>query len=327
MIPQMVPYWDNKEKEAMQDVLNGDFINEHKRVREFEKLFAKYVCSKYCVLVTSGSVALYMALLVHKIESIDKMKIPSYQGIFVAHALKQVNKIPVIIDTDENGLLPYAEPDSIQVFSNGRLGSSGIIEDTSQATFYHTKDRISCYSFAPTKHLTMGQGGAICCDDYSIFEELTRIKDHGRTDRLHLKTPKDEFDSWGTNFKVTEFQASFGLEQLKKLPKRYERLHEIYKIYQDELNSKVKFLEQEPKWFIDIYVENPQELIDHLKKHDIIAKRVHKPIHLQPEFSEQQSLPNSEYIYNHGVFLPSTTNLTDNQVVDICRAILNTYLD
>ena len=123
---------------------------------------------------------------------------------------------------------------------------------------------------------------------------------------------------------MTEFQASFGLEQLKKLPKRYDRLHEIYNIYHDELASdKIEFLEQEPKWFIDIYVKNPDKLIAHLKKNSITSKRVHKPIHMQPEFGNKiiGKYTNSEEIYNRGMFLPSTTNLDDESILEVCRTI------
>ena len=199
------------------------------------------------------------------------------------------------------------------------------MEDNSQATFHHTKNSVSCYSFAPTKHLTMGQGGAICTDDFDMYEKLTKVKDHGRSDRyISESAPKDIFTEWGTNFKVTEFQASFGLEQLKKLPKRYDRLHEIYNIYHDELASdKIEFLEQEPKWFIDIYVKNPDKLIAHLKKNSITSKRVHKPIHMQPEFGNKiiGKYTNSEEIYNRGMFLPSTTNLDDESILEVCRTI------
>ena len=36
-IPQFIPYWDEFEKKAVQKVLERDYLNEHKVVRQFEK--------------------------------------------------------------------------------------------------------------------------------------------------------------------------------------------------------------------------------------------------------------------------------------------------
>ena len=333
MIPQFIPYWGEEEKKAMMDVMDSGFINEGKVVRRFEKEFARYVGAKYCTLVTSGSIALYMALIAvqERVMDIWNPTIPTYQGIFIAHALKQCDYTPILYDVDEIGTLPKLSKNvfPIQVHSNGRIGSSTLIEDCCQATFHHTYETVSCYSFAPTKHMTMGQGGAICCDSKDIFEELTKIKDHGRTDRLEGNPPKDVFKFWGTNFKMTDFQAGFGLEQLKKLPKRYDRLHEIYSIYKDELTTlPIDFMEEEPKWFIDIYVDSPDSLIEHMGKDEIIAKRLHKPVHMQPEFeSDNETCPIAEGLYRTGVFLPSSTNLDDASILTVCDSIKEFFIN
>lgn len=339
MIPVMIPYWNYLEKNAVIDVMDGIFVNEHNRVREFEKEFAKFVQAKYCVMTTSGSMALYMALQAKKttIPSTTPRLVPSYMGIFVAHALIQFGQYPEIIDTDQCGL--SEKIDSVfYVHANGRIkfDTKIKIEDCCQAISHHTPKAISCYSFAPTKHMTTGgQGGAVCCDDKETYEELSRIKDHGRVERAQMKPVKDIFTQAGTNMKVTELQAGFGLEQLKKLPGRLKRFREIYQLYQDELSvvrfndvtetkyRTVNFIEREPTWQVDILVDNPDKLIAHLKKNEIMANRLHMPINLQPEFLRCPSkmLVKSQKLYKHGVFLPSTTNLEDKEIIGICKII------
>jgi len=42
-IPQFIPYWDEFEKKAVTRVLERDYLNEHKTVREFEKKFSEFV--------------------------------------------------------------------------------------------------------------------------------------------------------------------------------------------------------------------------------------------------------------------------------------------
>lgn len=49
--------WDEKELQAIQDVIKSDMFTMGKKVAEFEKDFAKFVGSKYAVMTSSGSTA------------------------------------------------------------------------------------------------------------------------------------------------------------------------------------------------------------------------------------------------------------------------------
>lgn len=326
-IIQFEPYWDDKERQAVMQIMQSDYLNEHKTVREFERRFAEFVGAKYCVTVTSGTIALYVAI--KGVEMVygrkdDNCVVPDYAGIFAANAAKQAGMTPLLSDVTKNGSMVHSNRHSVVVHSNGRLGKPLQIEDSCQAISHHTKGAISCYSFASTKHLTtFGQGGAVCCDDEELFDRLTRIKDHGRNDRQKLKPMSDNFESWGTNFKFTEAQAAFGLAQLDKLPWRLDRLDKMYAIVRDMLDKVkgVEFLEGKPTWYLDILVPDPQKVIDHLAKSNIQVRRFYKPLHRQPLYQNDSKFPNSDYLYDHGLWLPSTTNLTDNDIIYVCEKV------
>jgi dTDP-4-amino-4,6-dideoxygalactose transaminase len=327
-IPQFIPYWGDKERESVLKILDSDYLNEHKTVREFEKRFSEFVGARFCVTVTSGTTALYLALKsIYQKHKPHKIQVPDYAGIFVANACTQADINPILTDVNNNGSLSKNDGEYFVVHSNGRLGSVQMLEDCAQAISYHTKNCVSCYSFASTKHLTTaGQGGAICCDDEEIFDKLTRLKDLGRNDRQNLKPMSDNFEFWGINSKFTEMQAAFGLVQLEKLPRRLDRLKKMYRIYNDELkNCKgVEFFDEEPKWYIDILVKDPQTMITILKKHNIQARRFYKPLHMQPLYNitiHTDEFKNSIDLYNKGLWLPSTTNLTDEQILYVCKTI------
>ncbi len=49
--------WDEKELQAIQDVIKSDMFTMGKKVAEFEKDFAKFTGSKYAVMTSSGSTA------------------------------------------------------------------------------------------------------------------------------------------------------------------------------------------------------------------------------------------------------------------------------
>tara|TARA_Y100000996_G_scaffold367974_2_gene314124 strand:+ start:327 stop:1331 length:1005 start_codon:yes stop_codon:yes gene_type:complete len=331
-IPQFIPYWDESEKKAVAKVLEKDYLNEYKTVREFEKKFSEFVGAKYCITCTSGTTALYLALKsIYEKNTPKKINIPDYAGIFVGNACIQAGISPELRDVSENGSLVSDGKPKFVVHSNGRLGSTQILEDCAQAISHHTKNSISCYSFASTKHITTsGQGGAICCDDKKTFDILSRLKDLGRNDRQNLKPMSDHFAYWGINSKFTEIQAAFGLAQLKKLPKRLNRLKKMYKITREELKNTdgISFFQDEPKWYIDILVKNPDILIQKLRTHGIQARRFYRPLHQQPLYkSSKKNFKNSNYLYEHGIWLPSTTNISDEELVYVTKKIKESILN
>ena len=190
-----------------------------------------------------------------------------------------------ISPVESNGCMKPVGIEDIVVNANGRTLGTTLIEDNSQTVSEHTKGCISTYSFASTKHLTLGgQGGAICCDDKETFDKLSKLKDLGRNDRQQLKPMSDKFEEWGFNSKVTELQAAFGLAQLDRVPKRLERLSTMASIYHDIISKcqEVEFFNQDAKWHLDIKVSNPQMVIDRMKKHKIYCKRYMTPLHMQP---------------------------------------------
>ena len=335
-IPHFVPYWGRDEIEAVSDVLeNSDYLNEHETVRSFEGSFAKYVGAKYCVAVTSGTTALYCAINALNLQKEEAVCIPTHDGIFAFNALIAAGGSPEVCDVDSHGLLDVSSArtqadghTAIMVHANGRIsGAASLLEDCAQAIFHHTRDSVSTYSFASTKHITTGgQGGAICCDDSDIFDALTRLKDHGRNDRQLLRPMSDSYDRWGMNFKMTEIQAAFGLAQLRGLDGRMRRFREICSIYRDLLGNAVSFDEIEPGWYVDVFTPKREDIRQKLKKNGIHCRSYPKPLHLQEVASGRLGSPNfpmAEERYRSGLYLPSTTNLSDENVKHVAEEILH----
>lgn len=327
MIPQFVPYWDDMESRAVNDIMASDYLNEHKMTRKFESEFARFVGAKHCVAVTSGTVALYCATNAFA----GKVRIPAHDGIFAFNALIWNGAVPAVADVDEHGLLDVDRQPAVVVHANGRIsGITTQVEDCAQATTHHTLGSVSTYSFASTKHITTaGQGGAVCCDDEDTFAALCRIKDHGRDDRYGGMPPADNFERWGTNFKFTEIQAAFGLAQLRKMPARMKRFGEMIRIYRECISHPdISFPDVEPKWYVDVMVPDPDLLVNKLKKRNISCRRFPKPLNMQPVadgYSDGEGgvdgCPNAEARYKHGLYLPSSTNLDDETIKHVADEI------
>ena len=114
--------------------------------------------------------------------------------------------------------------------------------------------------------------------------------------------------------------------QLKKLPLRLKRLKKIYRIIVNELkNEKITFFDDDPKWYIDMLVDNPSRVLGNLKKLGIQGRRFYRPLHQQTFFAQKQysekSFKNSNYLYDHGIWLPSTTNLSNMEITRIIDSV------
>ena len=98
--------WDNKEIEAIQDVIKRDCYTMGKSVRQFEEDFARYTNHKYCVMVNSGSSAnlLAIAAMFYKkdnpLKRGDEVIVPDITWLATAEAPLYIGATPVIVDVD-----------------------------------------------------------------------------------------------------------------------------------------------------------------------------------------------------------------------------------
>jgi perosamine synthetase len=185
-----------------------------------------------------------------------------------------------------------------------------------------TVGKVGSFSFSAPKVISTGQGGALITNDDDIAHNIRRLKDFGRSGGGN-----DIHDTIGYNFKFTDIQAVLGIEQMKKLPSRVDRKKEILLRYKDNLNNvnQVYFFEQNLEfttpWFIDVFVEDREGLILHLKEKNIGSRMMYPPINKQKAYNVPGEYPVSNMIGVKGLWLPSASQLSDNQIDYICSKI------
>ncbi|MGL4108631.1 lipopolysaccharide biosynthesis protein RfbH [Clostridium sp. LP20] len=184
---------------------------------EFEKEFPKFLGSKYCALVNSGSSANLVAMTAltsHKLG--DKRLRPGDEVITVAAGFPttispiiQNGLVPVFIDIDlatydfDEDMIEKAISDKTKaIFMAHTLGNPfnldvimkiakkydlWVIEDNCDALgaryngeYTGNFGHISTYSFYPAHHITMGEGGAVVTNDARLFKIIKSIRDWGR---------------------------------------------------------------------------------------------------------------------------------------------------
>jgi len=240
MIPIAKPIMGEEEKRAALEVLASGQLVQGPRVAEFEKRFAEYVGRGHGIAVHSGTAALHLALLAHKVGQGQEVVVPPLTFFASASTVMLCGGTPTFADIDPDlytldprhlkgvitkktrTVMPVhiygqtAEMDPINEIAEAH--DLGVIEDACQAhgAEYHGRKAgnlgdTACFSFYPTKNMTTGgEGGMIVTDDPRIAERCRLLRDHGQASKY-------EHVSVGYNQRMTEVAAAIGLVQLRKL--------------------------------------------------------------------------------------------------------------
>ena len=338
-------FTDEMEDAAIHALRNESFVG-GESVTKFEEEFAKYIGTKYAVSVSSGNSALQISLMALEIGDKSKVITPTNSFIASANCIRMTNAEPILTDIDMkdggidlsnnkdnvNAIIPvhiYGNPcnfDSVKLFAKDQ--NIPIIEDACQAHGAEFKGKkvgslgdIGCFSFYPTKNMTVGgDGGMTTTDNEEIALKIKSIRDNGR------KT-KNEFDKLGFTMRLNTVNAAIGRVQLRHLNEKTSRRREIASIYRKNLvqdcilpeNKDGKSVYHQ----IVIKHENRNEIRQELTDNDIGSAIYYEtPIHMQPIYQEfGYELPNSEKFSKEIMSLPSYPQLTDEQALEICEHV------
>ena len=231
----------------------------------FEKEFSKYVGNKYSITVSNGSVALELSLKALNLKRGDKIIVSPRSFIISASCVLNIGLKPIFADVDDNGNLDIGGISKsydrsvkaiIVVHLNGlscdldpilkftKKNKIYLIEDCSQAhgavykgKFVGSFGDVATWSFCQDKIIsTGGEGGMISTNDKKIWEQIWSYKDHGKNyQSVFFKKHKEGFrwlhDGLGSNYRMTEMQATLGRHQLKQLDNQIKKRNKIANLY------------------------------------------------------------------------------------------------
>ena len=358
-INQMEPWFDNKEQEALNKYMGqGGWVTEFKKTFEFQDLIKKFTGAKYCFVVNNGTISLSLMAMASGIKAGDEVLVPNYTMVATPNSLKMFGAEPKFIDVNPKTLCISVDEIKKNVSAktkavflmnaNGRYPSDIeeildfckqnnliILEDSAQAlgSFYPDgihqgrKGIAGSFSFSAPKIISTGQGGAIITDDDKVAHNVSRLKDFGRSGGGN-----DIHEMIGFNFKFTDIQAVIGIVQMGKLEWRMNRMKEIYRRYKNNLLNliEVNFFDQDLKnttpWFIDVKVDNRDGLMSYLKQNKIGSRIMYPPINKQEAYNVDGNHVISNEIGVKGLWLPSSSKLTNDQIDYVCKKIKLFYL-
>jgi perosamine synthetase len=238
MISIAQPLLGEDEETAIHAVIRSGQLAQGERVAAFERQFAALCQVKEAVAVSSGTAALYLALLAHQVGPGDEVITTAFTFAATANAIVATGATPVFIDIEsetytldvaqvEAALSPrtkvilpihlYGHPANMpQLAQLAAAHRLVLIEDACQAHGALIDGKsvgsfgTGCFSFYATKNMTTGEGGMITTNDPEIAARVRSLRNHGQQERYYHTT-------LGYNLRMTEMQAALGLVQLAKL--------------------------------------------------------------------------------------------------------------
>ncbi len=263
--------FDEKEAEAVLDVLRSGWLTMGEVTMAFERQFSEYMNVKHAIAVSSCTAALHLANLVLGIGSGDEVICPSLSFVAGANSIEYVGARPVFADiTSENDLCICpkdikkrisGKTKAIQVMHYGgypcqmdvidemaKKYSLHIIEDCAHApgAKYLEKNLgtfgiIGCFSFFSNKNMTTAEGGMLVTNNDEIAEKLRKLRCHGMTsmtyDRKEGKLLSYDVVDIGYNYRMDEIRSAIGIVQLNKLSEYRLKRKRFVSLYCNKLKE------------------------------------------------------------------------------------------
>mgnify|MGYP000916147278 CR=1 FL=1 len=345
--------FNNYKKNFKNFLKNGSYIL-GSQVNNFEKEFANFCRTKFCVGVASGLDALILALDAFKFPKDTEIIVPAntyiasilailrngFKPILVEPNLAtyniDINKIEEKITKNTKAILvvhlygKVCEMDSIVKIA--QKFDLKIIEDASQAHGAKYKKKmagsfgVGCFSFYPTKNLgALGDAGAITTDDEYLDKKFKSLRNYGSSTKYYN-------NDLGYNSRLDELQAGFLSAKLKILNDINNHKRKLAKVYIENLNEKfIKPVVHED--FYDVYhIFNIRcDKRDKLKDY-LLVNGIKTGLHYPIPPSKQKAMkgligddyPITEKIHNTTLSLPISYFHTKEDCLKVCK-VMNSW--
>ena len=268
------------------EVLKSKKITMGPITKKFEKEFAKFIGTKYALMVNSGSSANLLstfALINPRKKKFlkygDECLIPALCWSTSLWPIIQAGLKPKFVDVDPK-TLNLSIPDlkrkinkktkalmRVHVLGNStnldelnsiiRKNKLYLIEDTCESLgskfnnkYLGTFGDFGTFSFYYSHQITAGEGGMIVCNKKEDFDIIHSLRSHGWDRGLKNDKKNFNFINSGFNLRPTDINAAIGLNQFRRLNNfkkiRSENREKIIKRLKNSKNWKKQFSFIEP---------------------------------------------------------------------------------
>jgi dTDP-4-amino-4,6-dideoxygalactose transaminase len=340
-------------KNAFSNVLEIGWYVLGKKVEEFEKQYASYCASDYCIGVANGLDALTLALKAFEFEKESEIIVPSNTYIATILSIVQNNLKPILvepnihtynIDTSKieeaitkktkaimvvhlygkmcemDKIMAIAEKYNLKLIEDCAQSHGALFKSKPSGSFGH----FGAHSFYPTKNLgALGDAGALTTSDKLLAENIKTLRNYG-------SKVKYENEKLGFNSRLDEMQAAFLLVKLNHIDEINKYKRKLATIYLKELKDDFIKPQVHANYF-DVYhifnIRHPKR--DRLKEYllkNTIKTEIHYPIAPVDQLAmkgiiDKQQTPISKEIHQTTLSLPISYCHTEKDIEIVVEAI------
>lgn len=275
-IPLFNLNFDEKEEQAVVEVLKSKWISSGPKCQELENAFAAMLNVKYAVAVSSCTAALHLAMIGADVQVGDEVIVPSLTFVATANSIRYVGGIPVFCDIesaenpvicaknieplitsktkaivvmhyagfscDMNSIVKLAKQHDLKVIEDACHGPLSKYENKCLGTI----GDIGCFSFFSNKNISTGEGGVLVTNNHEVYNRCKLLRSHGMTtmsyERANGHSANYDVVELGYNYRLDDIRASIGIEQLKKLPGDIQSRQRVRELYIEQLSNETKLI-------------------------------------------------------------------------------------
>ena len=318
---------------AVNQVLHSGWYLQGEHIALFEKNYAQYTGTKYCVTCGNGLDALCLILRTYielgLLKEGDEVIVPANTYIATILSITENHLIPILVEPDIN-TLEIDEQLIEQAITPRKRHNLLLLEDNAQAHGCHfgnnrtgSLGHAAAHSFYPGKNLgALGDAGAVTTDNEQLAQTIRSLANYG-------STRKYEFSFKGKNSRMDEIQAAVLNVKLPYLDKENQRRKQIAKAYLEGINNpQIRLIKDNDRdnvyHIFPILCPSRNRLQQYLKDNGI-ETMIHYPIppHQQEAYKEwsEQHYPITEFIHHQELSLPCNPTMTDEEVYQIIDSI------
>lgn len=365
MIPYGKQWIDQRDISAVTSVLRSDFLTQGPFVERFEQTIAKKVQAHHAVSCANGTAALHLACLAAGIGVGDEVIVPTLSFVASANSVLYCGGTPVLcdialdtltIDLDDvakrmtrktKAIIAVdfaghpAQWNELRAFTKKK--KLVLIDDAAHSlgALYRGKPigaiaDLTTFSFHPVKSITTGEGGMVTTNHWGMAARVKLLRTHGVKKHHSSQRPWfQEMLELGWNYRLTDFQSSLGIAQLRRLDRFITRRRRIAEMYLAAFRDNPELiLPPVHAWIshawhifpLQFRTKRRDDVFRKLMNRGIMPQVHYLPIHLHQYYRnrfgyKRGDFPNAEKYASRCLTIPLYPGMTDNMVKKVILAV------
>lgn len=265
------PKIEDEEIQEVVDSIRSGWIGTGPKVHKFEEMFREYKGPKHAIALNSCTAGLHLSLLALKLQKGSEVIVPTMTFAATANAVIHAGCIPVFVDCQKDTM--NIDPDDIErkitkktkaiipvhfagrpcdmdaIMQIAKKHDLKVIEDCAHAieTEYKGKKAgtfgdLGCFSFYVTKNIVTGEGGMVITSNDEYAAKIKILALHGMSQDAWKRFSDEGYKHYqvvyaGYKYNMMDIQAAFGIHQLPRIDKYWQKRKEIWNQYNNEFHN------------------------------------------------------------------------------------------